>query len=64
MITQAQILTKVEAFLKKTGMSATAFGKNCLGDPNFVSDMRTVKRCPSFQTFNKIEDFMKSGDIP
>ena len=34
------LLTKIDAFLARTGLSATAFGKAAVGDPNFVRELR------------------------
>lgn len=34
------LIEQVEAFLQRTGMNATVFGKRALSDPTFVFDLR------------------------
>lgn len=57
------LLFKIEAFLKATGMSATAFGIKVLNDPPFVQQLRDG-RDPKMSTAEKIEDFMASYTAP
>ncbi len=43
-------LAEIEAYLASTGTDATAFGKQALGDPSFVFDLRkgrSPQRAPS-----------------
>jgi homoserine dehydrogenase len=35
-----ELVEQVEAFLQRTGMNATVFGKRALSDPTFVFDLR------------------------
>jgi hypothetical protein len=36
----SELLPKIEAFLEASKMSPTAFGKEAMGDPCFVGDLR------------------------
>ncbi len=49
----------VESFLKKTGMAATSYGRNALGDPGFVARLRKGARCWP-ETQEKCIKFMAS----
>ncbi len=50
------ILAEIEAFLKASGLSATAFGTHALNDPPFVAQLRegrdiklsTAEKCRAF----------------
>lgn len=53
------LLQKIEAFLKATGMSATAFGIKALNDPPFVQQLRDG-RDPKMSTAQRCEEFMAS----
>ncbi|GFZ89614.1 MULTISPECIES: hypothetical protein [Sphingobium] len=52
------ILMEIERVLKRTGMSATAFGKGAVGDRRLVSDLRRG-RDPSSRTVARIRAFME-----
>lgn len=64
MNTQEEILERVERFLINQDMSASAFGKDALGDPNFVFDLRKRNRSVTLRTIAKIEAFMASYRAP
>lgn len=49
---------EIDAFLAETGMSATAFGTECLGDSNFLPDIRGGGRLPSLKTMDRVRAFM------
>ena len=51
------LLDEIEAFLKATGMSATAFGVEVLNDPPFVQQLRNG-RDPKMSTAEKCRGFM------
>lgn len=51
------LLQEIEAFLNRTGMSATAFGAKALNDPPFVQQLRDG-RDPKMSTVDRIRDFM------
>ncbi len=46
-------LTEIEAHLHSSGTDATSFGKQVLGDPNFIFDLRKG-RSPSTRTMGKV----------
>jgi sulfate adenylyltransferase subunit 2 len=52
-------LTEIEAFLKSSDTDATAFGRQALGDPSFVFDLRKG-RSPSTRTMEKVRAAMTS----
>lgn len=55
---------EVEAFLTKSGMSATRLGKEALGDPRFVFDMRKKGRAPSTRVMDLVVAFMEKHEKP
>lgn len=54
---------EVEAFLDRTGMSATAFGKAALSDPSFVLELR-ARRAPNLKTVERVCAFMAEHEAP
>lgn len=44
-MTQNEFLEKIENFLEKTGMSASAFGAKAMHNPCFVADIRSGRQC-------------------
>ncbi len=62
MSTLAQtFLGEIEAFLERSGMSATAFGRSALNDPNFVHDLR-AGRMPNLGLVGRVHDFIRSQE--
>jgi hypothetical protein len=61
MLTGKTFLSEVEAFLTRTGMKATAFGLDCVNDPNLVHDLR-VGRMPSLRLVEKVSAFIEAHD--
>lgn len=57
----AEFLADIDTFLARSGMSATAFGKVAVGDPNFVNDVRTG-RAPSLRLVERVYEFIRSHD--
>lgn len=57
MMTHETFLSDIEAFLSSTGMSPAKFGKDVLGDPNFVRNLRTG-RSPSLRTAERVISFI------
>jgi len=53
----ASFLQSVEVFLRETGMNATRLGKEALGDPSFVPDLRNG-RAPSSRIMDRVASFM------
>ena len=51
------LIRKIELFLRRTGMSATRFGRLAARDPRFVYDLRNG-RTPRFRTERHVEQFM------
>ena len=49
----ADFLAAVEAYLQRSGESASAFGRRVLGDPTFVFDLRTG-RSPSLRLVDRV----------
>jgi 2,4-dienoyl-CoA reductase-like NADH-dependent reductase (Old Yellow Enzyme family) len=63
MRTPAQtFLAEIEAFLKRSGMSATAFGRNALNDPNFVHDVRDG-RLPNLGLVGRVQEYIRSQRV-
>lgn len=54
-----QFQTAIEDFLSRTGMTPTAFGKDCLKDPNFVFDLRRG-RSPSAAVMDRVQAYIAS----
>ena len=51
-------LAGIEAFLKSTGMSPTRFGREAVGDPRLVFDLRSKGRAPSARLMDQVAAFM------
>lgn len=56
----APVLLEVERWLKQHGVSAAKFGRQAVGDPNLVSDLRGG-RDPSSKVVARIRAFMSKG---
>lgn len=59
MITAQDIISQIEGFMDRTGLSASAFGRQAIGDPNLVGDLRDG-RMPNLRTLGRLNDFMES----
>ncbi len=55
------LIRKIEKFLRRTGMSATKFGRLAARDPRFVLDLRNG-RTPRTRTEKRVEHFMNIYD--
>lgn len=53
------LLSEIEPFLKRAGMTPTAFGREALGDPSFVPDLRNGRRVWP-ETEEKVRNFIAS----
>ncbi len=51
-------LKEIDAYLARAGLDPTSFGKDALGDPNFVFDLRKG-RSPSTRTMDKVRAAMR-----
>lgn len=58
MTTIRSFLSEIERFLAASGMTATAFGKAALKDPNFVFDLRGG-RIPNLTIVERAQTFMR-----
>lgn len=54
-------LDEIDAFLTRKGMSASAFGKAALNDPNFVGDLR-AGRMPNLGLVERVNTFIRAQD--
>jgi hypothetical protein len=63
MMTSDDFRQKVDRFLERTGMSATRFGKEAVGDPNFVFDLR-AGRAPTLRMAERVSIFMRDAKLP
>ena len=51
------LITRIERFLRETGMPWTKFGRLATRDPRFVQDLRNG-RTPRSATARRVEQFM------
>ena len=51
------LIRKIEVFLRRTGMHPTTFGREAVGDPRFVFDLRRG-RTPRTRMERRVEHFM------
>lgn len=51
------LLDDVNAFLDRSGMAPARFGKDAIGDPNFVRHLRAGRE-PRYGTAQRVRDFM------
>jgi sulfate adenylyltransferase subunit 2 len=56
-------LSEIETFLGSAGLEPTALGKQALGDPNFVFDLRKG-RSPSTRTIDKVRGWIARQRAP
>lgn len=61
MVTAEEFLAQVDRFLERTGMTASAFGRAAVKDPNLVGDIRDG-RSPSLRTLARVQNFMATHD--
>ncbi|MEZ0495027.1 hypothetical protein [Sphingomonas sp. IW22] len=52
-----ELLPRIEAYLRRTGMSVTLFGRKVASDPRLVLDMRRGRR-PGASMRARIEQFL------
>jgi hypothetical protein len=55
-----QLLREVEKFLRRREVAATRFGKEAVGDPRFVFDLRNG-RDPRPQTVARVRAYLEAG---
>lgn len=61
MFTSDDFRAEVDRFLTRTGMSASRFGREAVGDPNFVGDLR-AGRAPTLRMAQRVGEFMRGRD--
>jgi hypothetical protein len=44
-IAHPELLAEIAAFCERSSMSAATFGKQAMGDPRFVYDIRSGRQC-------------------
>lgn len=57
-----QFISDIDAFLQRSGMTATAFGWSALKDPNFVGDLKKKGRKPTLGVVGRVHDFIRQQD--
>ena len=58
MMIPSDLISAIEAFLAEAGMKASQFGKDSVGDPNFVFDVRKG-RSPSIKVARRALEFIE-----
>ena len=53
------LLRRIERYLRETQTPATRFGREAVGDPRFVFDLR-LGREPRLQTVRRVQAFLAS----
>ena len=53
------LLRDIEQFLKSTDMAPTRFGRNAVGDPRFVFDLRNGRE-PRARTARRVQQYLES----
>jgi len=59
MMTVETFLRDIEDYLRRTGMSASSFGRATVGDPSLVLDLRNG-RAPNLRLTAKVAAFMQA----
>lgn len=57
MTLQTDFSDEVEAFLKASTLPPSRFGRDALGDPGFVAELRRG-RCPNLRTIERARAFI------
>ena len=57
------LLAEIEAFLAEASMSATAFGRDALGDPGFVFGLRAGRDCRRSTLIRAREQIARYRDV-
>lgn len=63
MMTANSFIETIERFLAASGMSASAFGRAALGDPNFVGDVRGG-RSPNLRMVERVTVYIAQNSPP
>ena len=54
------LLKEVEKYLRRNGTAATRFGRDVMGDPRFVFDLRNGRE-PRPRTVERVRHFLESA---
>jgi hypothetical protein len=57
----ADVVAQIDAFLDRQDMAPSRLGRDALGEPQFVSEVREG-RMPGFRTLRKLSEFMRRRD--
>jgi 2,4-dienoyl-CoA reductase-like NADH-dependent reductase (Old Yellow Enzyme family) len=57
------LLHRIERYLRSTKMTATRFGRDAVGDPNFVTNLRDGRQ-PRQTTLTRVLDFIERAETP
>jgi hypothetical protein len=55
------LLYRIQRHLRESGTSATRFGRDVLGDPNFVGDLRNGRE-PRAGTVRQVLDYLERSN--
>lgn len=64
MLTREKLIQAIEDYLRKTGMSARAFGKAVINDQNLVYHLRAGTRSVTLATVERIDTYMRDNPPP
>ena len=59
--TQLILIEQIDAYLRLTKMSASRLGRDALGDPQFVFQLRDGRE-PRSSTVNRMLDYLQQND--
>ena len=57
------LLQRIDAYLRSTRVSVTRFGRDAVGDPNFVLDLRDGRE-PRRRTVQRVIQFIDAQKVP
>jgi hypothetical protein len=57
-IDDSEFLVSIKAFLERTGMKPTRFGREAVGEASFIASLESG-RSPSLKVVNKVAQFMQ-----
>lgn len=63
LISDAEMLARIEAFCQQHSLGTAAFGRAAIGDPSLVGNLRN-ERSLTLRTANKIATFMSEYAAP
>lgn len=59
-MTPTTFLADVERYLRRSGTAPSAFGREAVGDPNFIADLRDG-RAPNLRVINRVQEYMAAN---